>query len=112
MSEKPPRPWCCPDRRCQPLVQIGEPQEEQPGESFLCLGKMGAEVTFVYDGRSHTNDLSTCCYTPLKGILRFQENADDWFLQAFAYQQGLWKLAGEPPDLRPERPWGLRKAVP
>lgn len=73
---------------------------------------MPESVTFVYDGCSHTNDLNTCTYSPLKGLLRFQENADDWFLMAHAYLNALWLLAGKPPELRPERPWKLRKAVP
>ena len=112
MAEAIERPWCCPEPRCKPLEQVGEPKRDSPGESWFCLGCMPEPTTFVYDGCSHTNDLNTCVYSPLKGVIRFQENADDWFLMAHAYQRGLWLLAGKPPELRPERPWVLRKAVP
>jgi hypothetical protein len=64
----------------------------KPGESYLCFGMMGEPVEFTYDGSTHRNDLNSCTYTPLKGLIRFQENEDDWEWCALAYQRALAKL--------------------
>lgn len=63
----------------------------QPGEMFLCFGRMPA-VEFVYDGVPHRNDLRTCTYTALKGVISYHENADDWRGIANAYTRALAKL--------------------
>ena len=88
----PERPWCCPEPRCTPLHALrgGEKPLSQPdpGESFHCFGK-APEVTFVYDGVEHVNDTRSCSYTPLKGVVSWQENADDWEALRSAYWRAL-----------------------
>lgn len=92
------RPWCCPEPRCQPVHQVtdevtalGAPS---PGHSFVCFGR-APDVGFEYDGVVHENDLRTCNYTPLKGVIAFQENADDWRALRNAYGRALAALGGE-----------------
>ena len=93
MSE---RPWCCPDHRCEPVHQLAnEPLGAPcPGESFVCFGRMAEPVEFVYDGSSHANDLRTCNYTPLKGVIVWQENREDWRMLRDAYAAAL-RAVGE-----------------
>lgn len=89
------RPWCCPEPRCTPLhsLQGAETPLDQPtpGESFFCFGK-APEVVFIYDGVEHVNDTRSCAYTPLKGVISWQENADDWRALQNAYQRALRAL--------------------
>lgn len=56
-----------------------------PGDSFLCFGRAPREVVFIYDGDEHRNDLRSCSYTPLKGVIANQENVDDWKMLGRAY---------------------------
>ena len=77
------RPWCCPEPRCLPLLNLRDHDYKdvsvpEPGESFFCWGMMPEPVSFTYDGVEHTNDLNSCTYTALKGVIRFQENEADW----------------------------------
>ena len=98
------RPWCCPERRCAVLYQSGgPPNPEKPGESWVCFGRMPELVEFVYDGEYHHNDLTSCHFTPLKGLIRFQENATDWALAAFSFANALWLLKGRPKGYKPDR---------
>lgn len=39
---------------------------------------MAEPVAFTYDGVEHVNDCNACHYTPLKGLIRWQENPTDW----------------------------------
>ena len=104
------RPRCCPEPRCTPINQEGEPHSDDPGDSWLCLGKLDEPVQFIYGGNEHTNDLSACTYTPLKGVIRFLENADDWLLNAHAYMIALWELGGRSEPC-PRPPWALHRAA-
>lgn len=92
------RPWCCPEPRCTPVHQLGERaawiDNPFPGSSFLCFGRMETPVEFVYDGTPHANDLRSCSYTPLKGVVANQENADDWRAIANAYKRALDAIGG------------------
>ena len=74
------RPWCCPEPRCTPIYQYpwNVVRKVDPGSSFSCFGVMDRAVVFIYDGNEHANDLNHCDYTPLKGVIRWQENRDDW----------------------------------
>lgn len=85
------RPWCCPDPRCTPLFQIAnhDLSEPKPGESFSCFGRMSEGVEFVYDGSDHANDLRSCHYTPLKGLVAWHENEADWAMLSRAYASAL-----------------------
>lgn len=54
-----------------------EEADMSQGYSGECIGKMNEPFTFIYGGNPHTNDINHCHFTPLKGIIRFQECADD-----------------------------------
>jgi hypothetical protein len=53
---------------------------------------MPRPVAFSYDGSEHQNDLNHCDYTPLKGIIRWQENEDDWLAAERFYGRARQKL--------------------
>lgn len=91
MSE-PNRPWCCPEPRCQPVYNYNVGADPTPGDSFICFGIMSEPVAFTYDGSEHRNDLNHCDYTPLKGVIRWQENVDDWRLAIRFFRNALRKL--------------------
>ena len=93
------RPWCCPEPRCAPIYQIKDGSaaaldQPQPGQSFSCFGKMTEPVAFEYDGVKHVNELSSCHYTTLKGVMRWQEAREDWMLLAEGYTKALAQLEG------------------
>lgn len=89
------RPWCCPEPRCIPLHTVqGETEPlstPSPGESFICFGK-APMVEYVYDGHKHANDTRSCHFTPLKGLIAYQENADDWRAIGGAYSRAVIAL--------------------
>lgn len=94
------RPWLCPESRCTPLLNLRDGDYKditvpEPGHSFTCWGRMAEAVTFVYDGIDHTNDCNACHYTPLKGLIRWQENPDDWGVLASYYALARKKALGE-----------------
>lgn len=78
------RPWCCPEPRCIPVHLLSEVETLSPGESFVCFGD-APPVRFEYDGVLHENDTRSCHYTPLKGLIAYQESADDWAALHGAY---------------------------
>ena len=69
------KPRCCPDQYCE-LYFATFHDEEDPGDSFDCYGKIEPQTFSLY-GNVHTNDISHCTYTPLKGMIRYFENKDD-----------------------------------
>lgn len=46
----------------------------------------------AYEGVRHVNDTRSCTYTPLKGVISYQENADDWRAIAGAYSRAVSAL--------------------
>lgn len=84
------RPWCCPEPRCVPVHTLSGSElplsVAEPGETFLCFGA-APQVEFIYDGVKHVNDTRSCTYTPLKGVISYQENADDWRAISSAYNR-------------------------
>ena len=91
------RPWCCPEPRCLPVWQVRDSNskplgEAQPGQSFGCWGRLGRTVEFAYDGVPHTNDLKSCFYSALKGVVSWQENIEDWTLLADAYHMAELRM--------------------
>lgn len=90
------RPWCCPEHSCAPLFQVKDSHIDltvcKSGKTFFCYGRMIKAITFIYDGEKHANDLSTCFYTPLKGVIRFQMNEDDWEWMKIGAEHALEKL--------------------
>ncbi len=94
------RPWCCPEPRCRPVLQVADSAAgplgtPQPGQSFGCWGRLTEDVRFEYDGVEHRNDLKSCQYTALKGVMSWQENRDDWVLMAAAYHLALSRINAE-----------------
>ncbi len=91
------RPWCCPEPTCSPIHNDQVEEEPTPGISFICFGRMTRQVVFTYDGERHTNDLNHCDYTPLKGVIRWQENSDDWryVLEQYGYALKLLEEADD-----------------
>lgn len=97
------RPYCCPEPRCTPVHQLDgyegdehDLSKPQPGESFFCFGRMAEPVEFTYDGAQHRNDLRSCGYTPLKGIISWQENLDDWRALSNAYGRAARVIEANP----------------
>ncbi len=86
------RPWCCPEPSCTPIYAYNLYAPAVPAESFVCFGRMARPVEFTYDGVKHANDLNHCDYTPLKGIIRWQENEDDWRGVVKTFSRALEKL--------------------
>mgnify|MGYP001562248584 CR=1 FL=1 len=89
-----PRPWCCPEPRCEVLWQVKDPSagplaEPQPGQAWSCWGRLSEEVHFTYDGVPHANALKSCHYTPLKGVVAYHENRADWEVLATGYQRAI-----------------------
>lgn len=96
-----PRPQMCPEPRCQPLYQWPPPTKKQidkgirtdpTEESWHCFGYMKEEIVFIYNDDKHANDLHSCCYTPLKGLIVWQENRDDWYGMKRCYTRALKRL--------------------
>ena len=88
----PSRPWCCVEPRCTAIHQLKEAADlsvAEPGESFICFGRMPEGIVFEYDGVEHANDLRSCHYTPLKGLIANQEHPGDWMLVGKAYAAAL-----------------------
>lgn len=89
------RPWCCPEPRCVPVHTLSGSElplsQATPGETFLCFGA-APTVRFEYDGVEHVNDTRSCTYTALKGVISYQENADDWRAIGYAYSRALRAL--------------------
>lgn len=110
-TETTTRPWCCPEPRCLPLHALKDGDappltEPSPGESFVCFGR-APKVAFTYDGINHANDARSCHFTPLKGLIAYQENAADWEALHRAYGRALTLLRtaerGDPSDKRAAR---------
>ncbi|KKK70175.1 hypothetical protein LCGC14_2926640 [marine sediment metagenome] len=92
VTEEFNRPWCCPEPRCRLVWNYQVGAAPTPGDSFVCFGEMAEPVAFTYDGSEHVNDLNHCDYTPLKGVIRWQENEDDWVAAQRFYATALRKL--------------------
>ena len=92
-----PRPWLCPEPRCTPLHNLRDGDYKdirvaEPGQTWFCAGQMSQPIHFNYDGVDHPNDLRSCAYTPLKGLIAWQENETDWENLRDFYGMALRKL--------------------
>jgi hypothetical protein len=104
-----PRPKLCPDPACRPLFQWPAPtfliededdsreRTDPPGESWTCFGMLPEPVSFTASGSEHTNDCRSCHFTPLKGLVAYQENAEDWYGLQRAYDKALKRLKASRP---------------
>ena len=96
MTSVATRPKLCPCKNtCAPIYNalVADPRikdEEadlNQGYSGDCVGRMNPPIEFIYGGNVHHNNLNHCCFTPLKGVIRFQMCADDFWL--------LFQMAGK-----------------
>ena len=74
------RPKFCIEKECKPLCNMMDQGDEDyigKGGSGACVGILKKPVTFVYKETTHTNNMSHCIFTPLKGMIRYQINVDD-----------------------------------
>lgn len=89
MNELLKRPRMCPSpNTCTSLHGLSEKQglaQCEPGDSFVCFGKMSTEFEYEFEGVEHCNPLCSCHYTPRTGLIRFYETPDDWYLLSKAY---------------------------
>ena len=78
------RPAFCPDRTCTPLIHPltdpdnMEPGFDRPGFAVFCFGRLAAPLDWTFAGVEHHEDLSNCQSSPLKGNVRWFDNAEDW----------------------------------
>ena len=91
------RPWCCANPKCAPIFHgkasdYADISKPEPGQSYICFGRMEKTIEFTYDGVLHPNDLHTCLYTPLKGLVAFQMNIGDWDFFATMFRRAKEKL--------------------
>ena len=94
-----PKLCVCP-RTCTPIwnAMVCDPRikDEQgdmaQGYSGECVGQMNDATEFVYGGAIHRNDVNVCVFTPLKGIIRYQENAEDLWSSIVVRRAALDKL--------------------
>jgi hypothetical protein len=91
------RPWICAECNCEPIFQ-GKASDYDDisvcnaGQSWICFGKMKQSITFMYNGVEHENDLRTCQYTTLKGLVAWQMNEADWDFFATVYGRAFEKI--------------------
>lgn len=75
------RPKLCPEKDCTPFWNMIDQDRKDDyigkGGSGDCVGILKDPVTFIYKETTHTNNMSHCIFTPLKGMIRFQINMDD-----------------------------------
>jgi len=95
------RPKLCPcPRTCSPIfnsmvadTRIRDQEADMSqGYSGECVGRMSEAVEFIYGGSPHKNDLNRCVFTPLKGIIRFQECTGDIWSSIIVLTEVLSKL--------------------
>ena len=91
------RPWICPEPRCQPIFHAKasdypDISVSNSGQSFICFGESPETSEFTYNGVTHCNDLGTCMFSPLKGLVKFQMNEADWEWLGKACERSLEKL--------------------
>lgn len=94
------RPRLCPcARTCTPIWNSmvcddrikDEEADMNQGYSGECVGRMNEAVEFIYGGAPHKNEFNRCVFTPLKGIIRFQECADDFWSSIILLSRALDK---------------------
>lgn len=87
------RPPFCPDHACTPLMRPLTDSHNrdlaQPGYAVFCFGRLAEPIDWTFAGVEHHEDLSNCQMSPLKGNIRWLDNAADWqalgsvFIQAY-----------------------------
>ncbi len=92
MKEKINRPIFCYDWSCKVLLSTFDEEDFDKGLSFFCFGKLEKTHFFTEKETTHTNDISHCYYTPLKGMIRFFMNTDDLWGESHAMIRVLNKL--------------------
>jgi hypothetical protein len=84
------RPPFCPDYTCKPLIRPLTDHDNhdlaQPGYAVFCFGRLAEPIDWTFAGVEHHEDLSNCQMSPLKGNVRWLDNAADWQALAATYQ--------------------------
>ncbi len=95
------RPAFCPDRACTPLIHPltdpdnMEPGVGRPGFAVFCWGRLAEPLDWTFGGVEHHEDLSNCQFSPLKGVVRWLDNAEDWSALRRAFQAATNAALGE-----------------
>ena len=93
------RPAFCPDHACTPLMRPLTDHDNhdlaQPGYAVFCFGRLAEPIDWTFAGVEHHETLSQCQSSPLKGNIRWLDNAADWQALGSIYLEA-WRLAEEP----------------
>lgn len=74
------RPIGCPDPEGCKMIHVSPmftKEDQRQGYSGSCYGYCGRQE-FQYKNVHHVNDISHCVFTPLKGVVRFFNNLNDF----------------------------------
>lgn len=88
------RPPFCPDPKgCAPLIHPQTDSDnmalDNPAYAVHCFGGLSEPLVWTMRGVEHVEDLSTCSYSPLKGVIRWLENVSDWAALLRAYRAAI-----------------------
>jgi len=88
------RSHLCPDHSCDVLWTDYSKFLFDRGLSHFCIGRAygAAGLVFTEKKTIHENDLCKCIYTPLKGMLRYFTNLEDFTLETAAMLRVMDKL--------------------
>lgn len=85
MNPKTTRPFWCFDKTAKVIYSVFDADAYEKGYSSFCFGEISkGEHQFTHNEVTHKNDLCHCCYTPIKGALRFLTCNDDLFGEILA----------------------------
>jgi len=65
------------------------PAFDNPAYAVHCCGELSEPLVWMMRGVEHVEDLSTCSYSPLKGVIRWLENLSDWAVLARTYRAAI-----------------------
>lgn len=88
------RPPFCPDPDgCTPLIHPLTDSDnmtlDQRGLAVFCFGRLRDPLVWTFDDVEHVETLSTCQSSPLKGVIRWFENLEDWSALGRAYRAAI-----------------------
>lgn len=104
MTREDWRPKFCPDPKgCAPLIHPltdgDNPMLDNPGFAVHCFGGLAEPIVWTFNNVEHVEDLSTCQYSPLKGVIRWLENVSDWAALSRAYRAAIPAANDREPSL-------------
>jgi hypothetical protein len=85
-----PRPHFCPfPVTCQPVIRPLTDSDnrtlDNPSFAVTCFGDT-EPLIWVFNDVEHREDLRSCHYSPLKGVVTWHENLEDWDVLAATYR--------------------------